>query len=74
MGVITGAHTGTENMKRDVCTGANMIRVKRVYETPEEDDGQRILIERLWPRGIRTENAHIDLWMKEIAPSTGLRK
>jgi uncharacterized protein YeaO (DUF488 family) len=51
-----------------------MIRVKRVYETPEEDDGQRILVERLWSRGIRTENAYIALWMKEIAPSTGLRK
>ncbi len=51
-----------------------MIKVKRVYDKYSEDDGIRILVERLWPRGISKEDAHIDLWMKEIAPSTELRK
>lgn len=51
-----------------------MIRIKRVYEELGDDDGHRILIDRLWPRGISKENAHIDLWLKEIAPSTELRK
>jgi len=51
-----------------------MIRLKRVYENPTKDDGVRILVERLWPRGLTKEKAGIDLWLKEIAPSDGLRK
>jgi uncharacterized protein YeaO (DUF488 family) len=51
-----------------------MIKLKRVYETPSEDDGRRLLVERLWPRGIRKEKAEVDEWVKEIAPSTELRK
>lgn len=51
-----------------------MFRIKRIYETPGEDDGYRILIDRLWPRGFTKERAKVDLWMKEIAPSTELRK
>lgn len=50
------------------------IQVKRVYETPSPADGQRILVDRLWPRGIAKATAKIDLWMKEIAPSTSLRQ
>ncbi len=50
------------------------IRLKRIYEPAEEDDGYRILVDRLWPRGISKDNATIDLWLKEIAPSTALRK
>jgi len=50
------------------------IRLKRVYETPTKDDGTRILVERLWPRGVSKEKAAIDLWLKEIAPSPDLRK
>lgn len=50
------------------------IRLKRVYEEASLDDGFRILVERLWPRGIKKEKARIDLWMKEIAPSTELRQ
>lgn len=50
------------------------IKLKRVYETPDESDGKRILVERLWPRGMTKEKAHVDLWMKDIAPSTELRK
>ena len=51
-----------------------MIRVKRVYDPPLPEDGFRVLVERLWPRGMTREMARLDLWLKEIAPSTGLRK
>ncbi len=51
-----------------------MIRIKRVYEKPTKTDGQRILIDRLWPRGLSKSQAKIDFWLKEIAPSTELRK
>lgn len=50
-----------------------MIRIKRVYEPPAAGDGQRILVERLWPRGLNKEEVAADAWMKEIAPSTELR-
>jgi len=49
------------------------IRAKRVYDAPAPDDGTRVLIDRLWPRGISKERAHIDLWLKEVAPSQDLR-
>ncbi len=51
-----------------------MIRLKRVYEEPQPDDGFRVLVERLWPRGLTKSEAHLDLWLKEIAPSPELRK
>ena len=51
-----------------------MIRLKRVYEEPATDDGLRILVERLWPRGLSKEQAAVDLWLKEVAPSSGLRR
>ena len=50
------------------------IKLKRVYEEPEKLDGTRILVDRLWPRGLTKEKAQIDLWLKEVAPSTELRK
>lgn len=50
------------------------IQLKRVYEKPERGDGARILVDRLWPRGLTKEKAAIDLWLKEVAPSTELRK
>jgi uncharacterized protein YeaO (DUF488 family) len=50
------------------------IRLKRVYEPPAATDGTRILVDRLWPRGISKEKARIDLWLKDIAPSGALRK
>lgn len=53
---------------------ANYVKLKRAYEPPTADDGTRILIDRLWPRGVRKANAAIDEWMKDIAPSTVLRK
>ncbi len=51
-----------------------MIKIKRVYEKPSKDDGKRILIDRLWPRGLKKEDARIDEWIREIAPSNELRK
>lgn len=50
------------------------LQLKRVYEPPADDDGLRVLVDRLWPRGLTKENAAVDLWLKEIAPSPGLRK
>ena len=50
------------------------IQIKRVYEEPENADGKRVLVDRLWPRGLTKEKAKVDLWVKEIAPSTKLRK
>jgi uncharacterized protein YeaO (DUF488 family) len=50
------------------------IKIKRVYEKPDKDDGIRILVDRLWPRGLTKEKANIDLWLKDIAPSAELRK
>jgi len=50
------------------------VLIKRVYEPYAKEDGFRILVDRLWPRGIKKENAHIDIWLQEVAPSTALRK
>lgn len=52
----------------------NRLKIKRVYEAPDKQDGRRILVDRIWPRGLTKEKASIDLWLKEIAPSTELRK
>ncbi len=51
-----------------------MIRIKRIYEKPSRADGYRIIVDRLWPRGISKESAKADLWLKEISPSDKLRK
>jgi uncharacterized protein YeaO (DUF488 family) len=50
------------------------VRLKRAYETPSADDGVRVLVDRLWPRGVRKTDAAIDFWMKDIAPSPDLRR
>ena len=52
----------------------NPIAIKRIYEDPSEKDGYRILVDRLWPRGVSKEEAKLDEWLKDIAPSTALRK
>ena len=49
------------------------IALKRVYDEPEPGDGKRVLVERLWPRGLSRERAHVDVWLKEIAPGHELR-
>jgi uncharacterized protein YeaO (DUF488 family) len=54
--------------------GSFMVKIKRVYEEADEDDGVRVLVDRLWPRGLKKEGAHVDLWLRDIAPSTRLRK
>ena len=51
-----------------------MVKIKRIYEAPEERDGRRVLVDRIWPRGISKEEARLDDWMKELAPSDELRK
>lgn len=51
-----------------------LIKTKRIYDAPAAGDGFRILVDRLWPRGVKKENARIALWLKEIAPSEELRK
>jgi len=56
-----------------VATGS-AVKIKRAYEDPADSDGRRILVERLWPRGLRKTTAAIDVWLKEIAPSTELRR
>ncbi|MGY5776185.1 DUF488 domain-containing protein [Rhizobium sp. LEGMi135b] len=51
-----------------------LLRIKRVYEPADDGDGKRILVDRLWPRGISKNDAHIDAWLKDIAPSAELRR
>ena len=53
---------------------ASHIQIKRAYEAPSEDDGARVLVDRLWPRGVKKENLPLVQWAKELAPSTALRK
>jgi uncharacterized protein YeaO (DUF488 family) len=50
------------------------IQIKRVYEPPGDEDGFRVLVDRLWPRGLKKANAHVDIWAKELAPTPNLRK
>lgn len=50
------------------------VQIKRVYDKPLKEDGFRVLVDRLWPRGLSKEKARVDLWVKEIAPSDSLRK
>ncbi|HET7174402.1 MAG TPA: DUF488 family protein, partial [Gammaproteobacteria bacterium] len=53
---------------------ANRVSIKRVYETPTKSDGYRILVDRLWPRGLSKQKAKVDHWLRDVAPSTDLRK
>ncbi len=55
-------------------TGTLEVRLKRAYEPPSAEDGTRVLVDRLWPRGLRKSDAAIDRWLKEVAPSTELRR
>jgi uncharacterized protein YeaO (DUF488 family) len=50
------------------------FQIKRIYEPADTSDGKRILVDRLWPRGVKKENAQLDAWLKEVAPTTNLRK
>lgn len=62
---------GPRQMERAM---ADRIDIKRVYETPSPEDGTRVLVDRLWPRGLAKSEARIDFWLKEAGPSTALRK
>jgi uncharacterized protein YeaO (DUF488 family) len=53
---------------------ADRIRFRRIYDDPAPDDGARVLVDRIWPRGIRKEEAHVEEWLRDVAPSTELRK
>ena len=53
---------------------AGHVKLKRAYEPPGPDDGTRVLVDRLWPRGVSKDDAALDLWLKDLAPSTELRK
>ncbi|MFC0598684.1 DUF488 domain-containing protein [Streptomyces palmae] len=55
-------------------TKSDRVRVRRVYDAPEPDDGARVLVDRLWPRGLAKEDAHLDDWAKDAAPSPELRR
>lgn len=59
---------------RDMGDTRGTFRVKRIYEPQADDDGFRVLVDRLWPRGVPKESAAVDLWLKDVAPSTELRK
>jgi len=50
------------------------MKIKRVYDPPATDDGQRVLVDRLWPRGLKREEARVDEWLREVAPSDDLRR
>lgn len=50
-----------------------MLKTKRVYDPPSEEDGYRVLVDRLWPRGVTKERAHVDEWRKDLGPSDALR-
>ena len=57
-----------------VKTRAQRLKIKRVYDAPSRTDGTRVLVDRVWPRGMTKQQAAVDVWLKEIAPSTELRK
>ena len=50
------------------------IQIKRIYDPPGDDDGLRVLVDRLWPRGVKKDEAKVDVWAKELAPTTELRQ
>lgn len=62
------------NSMNDGAPGGSMLRVKRVYLPPEDTDGIRVLVDRLWPRGLSKEAARLDAWLREVAPSPELRR
>jgi uncharacterized protein YeaO (DUF488 family) len=55
-------------------TSKQEVRVRRVYDEPTDEDGTRVLVDRVWPRGLSKDKAHVDEWCKQVAPSTELRK
>src|SRR5205085_10789317 len=70
----SGIAEASRRMPVDNAISPERIRLKRAYEPPATGDGTRILVDRLWPRGVKKAAAAIDMWAKEIAPSTALRQ
>ncbi len=66
--------TEPNNVENNETSRPENVKVKRIYETPEATDGARVLVDRLWPRGISKQKAGLTEWAKEVAPSTELRK
>jgi uncharacterized protein YeaO (DUF488 family) len=64
----------TGGMARGSRSTTAQVRVRRVYDKPATDDGTRVLVDRLWPRGLSKEAADLDTWLRDVAPSTDLRK
>jgi uncharacterized protein YeaO (DUF488 family) len=71
---ISDVHAGSSIGSSHRFGGPMVIKLKRAYEVPESGDGFRVLVDRLWPRGVSKSAARIDLWLKGIGPSTALRK
>jgi uncharacterized protein YeaO (DUF488 family) len=67
------ANKKTAAKRKSAAKTTRRFLIKRVYEPPSKDDGLRVLIDRLWPRGIAKAKAHIDLWLRDLAPSDALR-
>ena len=65
---------GSFGASRTMTARSGRFRIKRVYDPPSPDDGYRVLVDRLWPRGLTKEKAHVDLWLKDVAPSEELRR
>lgn len=61
-------------MSRRPDASSHPLQVKRIYDAPSPDDGTRVLVDRVWPRGLRKDEAHLDEWLKAVAPTTELRK
>lgn len=57
-----------------MCIAGTVVKVKRIYDDPEPADGHRVLVDRLWPRGVRKDEAAVDTWLRDVAPSTELRR
>src|SRR5512133_3848722 len=66
--------TASSTVRRQAMGGKPDVRVRRVYDEPEPEDGTRVLVDRIWPRGLTKDKARLDQWCKQVAPSTQLRK
>ena len=74
---LPGAEMGTHRRHSPSAAAESRmidVRIKRIYDKPERSDGLRILVDRIWPRGVTKRKAAVDDWLRELAPSTGLRK
>jgi uncharacterized protein YeaO (DUF488 family) len=67
-------HSSAPRQEGGVVTSGHRVKVGRVYDAPAEGDGARVLVDRLWPRGLSKQKAHLDEWCASVAPSTTLRK